>query len=72
MTLVYWVMISRSLVVIRFFIRRSQLMLYIFIHQRKILSILLQFRGSLLTTLNLTFVHYKYVIAINQNVGMSL
>ena len=28
--------------------------------------------GGLLTTLNLTFLHYKCVIAINPNVGMSL
>ena len=32
MVLVYWVMISRKLVTIRFFIRISQLMLYIFTH----------------------------------------
>ena len=42
------------------FFRRSQLMLYIFTHRRKIISAFLNFMGSILTTLNLTFLHYKY------------
>ena len=71
MILVYWVMISRSLVIIRFFIGRSQLVLYIFTHRIKIISTFLQFMGGLFTTSNLTFLHYKYVISINPNVGMS-
>ena len=54
------------------FLRRSQLMLYIFTHQRKIISIFLQFMGGLLTSSNLTFLHYKYVIVINPDVGMPL
>ena len=70
--LVYWVMISRKLVILRSFLRISQLMLYIFTNRRMIISAFLKFRGGLLTTSNLTFLHYKYVIAINQNVGMSL
>ena len=72
MILVYWVMISSSLVIIRFLLRRYQLMLYIFTHQINIILNFLQFIESLLTTSNLTFLRYKYVIAINPNVGMSL
>ena len=72
MMLVSWLMLSIILVIIRFFLRRYQLMLYIFTHRRKIISIFLQFMGGLLTTSNLTLLHNKYVIAINPNVGMSL
>ena len=72
MMLVYQVMISKSMVIIRFFLRRSQITLYIFNHRRNIVSAFLQFMRGLLTTPNLTFLHYKYVIAIYPNVGMSL
>ena len=71
MMVVYWVIISRSLVIISFFLRRYQLMLYIFTHRRNNISTFLQFIGGLLTTSNFTFLHYKYVIAINPSVDMS-
>ena len=72
MVLVFWIMISRRLVMIRFFLSISQLILYIFTHQGKSIPNFLQFRGGLLTTSNFTFIHYKNVIEINQNMGMSL
>ena len=71
MMLAYWEMISGILVIIKFFLRISQLILYIFNHQIKIILTFLQFMGGLLTTSNLTFLHYKYVISINPNMGMS-
>ena len=55
MILVYWVIISRNLMMIRLFIRRSKLMMYTFIRQRNIISTFLQFMEGLLTTSNLTF-----------------
>ena len=51
-------------------VRRSQLMVYIFTHQRNIISSFLQFMGDILTTSNFTFLHSKYVIAINLKAGM--
>ena len=56
----------------RFFIRRYQLMLYIFTHRKDIISTFIQFIGGLLTTSNLTFLYFKYVIAINPYVVVSL
>ena len=56
---------------IRFILRISKLTLFIFTHQGKIIPTFLQFMGGLLTNSNLTFLHYKYVIAINQSVAMA-
>ena len=72
MMLVYWVMISKSLVVIRFLLMISQLVFYIFTHCRKIILTFLQFRGGLLKTSNLNFLHLEYVISINPNMYISL
>ena len=60
------------MVIIRFFLSRYQLMLYIFTRRRNIFSTFLEFMGGLLTTSKLIFLHYKYVIAIHPNVGMSI
>ena len=69
---VNWLMIPRSLVIIMFFISIYQIMVYIFTHQIKIISTFLVFRGDLLTTSILTFINYKYDIAKNQKVDISL
>ena len=56
----------------KFLSQYISLIFYIFTHRRKIISTFLQFMGGLLTTPNLTFPHYKYVIAIHPNLGISL
>ena len=72
MMLVFCEMISRNLVIIGFFLRISQLVLYIFTHRRKNILTFHHFVRGLLTTSNLTFQHYKYGTAINQIVGILL